>query len=130
MSTTDGVDGQHGGGAIAKLRLAALEVLTDALEWELPEARWQRVAEIVQAMDDALAGEDPAALDYATSELELAGPVRIIRVGATSQIPPPPYVRERISRTQHTLGEAPAGTDRDADDEDKRSGRDRPPAPR
>lgn len=130
MPTTDGVDGQHSRSASAEVRLAALEVLTDALEWRLPEARWQRVADIVQAMDDALAAQDPVALDQATSDLELAGPVRIIRVGSTSRVPPSPYIRERIDRTRGALDEAAAGAARDADNDDKGSGRDRPPAPR
>lgn len=130
MPTSDGVDGQDDGGAAAEVRLAALDAVTDALEWELPAARWQRVDDLVRAIGDALSAQDLTALDAATIELELAGPVRITRVGATSQVPPPPYVRERISRTKSTLEETAAGRTRDADDEDQRRGRDRSPDPR
>jgi hypothetical protein len=105
--------------AIPEVRLAALDVLTDVLEWRLAEERWARVTEIVQTLDNALSTGDLVALEAATVDLELAGPVRIIRVGATPQIPAPPPVRERINRMVHSLT---VGEDRG-----KGSGRDQAP---
>jgi hypothetical protein len=123
-----GADGQHAGedAAIAEARLAALEVLTDVLEWSLAEERWARVTEIVQSIDNALSAGDLVALDAATVDLELAGPTRIRRVGATPQVPAPREVRERVNRMVYSLTGEDAGKDRGQADQEKGSGRDQP----
>jgi CATRA-Associated Small Protein len=128
VPTTHGADGQHASEdvAIAEAKLAALDVLTDVLQWRLPQARWTRVTEIVQSIDKALSAGDPIALEAATVDLELAGPVRITRVGATPQVPAPQPVRERVNRLVHSLTDD-AGTDRGGGDRGKDRGRDQPP---
>jgi len=88
---------------------AALEVLSESIGWLLPRPRWERVTEIVQLMDNAMSTGDPVALDNATVELERAGPVRITRIGATRQVPPPPKVLERLTRTAGRLAAGAAG---------------------
>jgi len=128
MPTTHRPDEQHDDGAIAEAKLAALDVLTDVLQWRLPAARWTRVTEIVQSIDRALSAGDPAALEAATIDLELAGPTRIIRIGAPPQVPAPRPVRDRVNSMVHSLTDVTdvtAGTDRG--DSEKGSGRDRPP---
>jgi hypothetical protein len=128
VPTTHGADGQHAGEdvAIAEAKLAALDVLTDVLQWRLSEARWTRVTEIVQSIDKALSAGDLTALVAATIDLELAGPVRIIRVGATPQVPASPPVRERVNRLVYSLT-GDAGTDRGAGERGKDRGHDQPP---
>jgi hypothetical protein len=118
-----GADGQHAGddAALAEAKLAALAVLPDVLEWRFSEARWARVAEIVQSIDNALSAGDPAALDSATVELDLVDQFRTTRVGQAPQVPAPPPVRERVNRMIHSLSGAAAGTDRG-----QGSGRDQP----
>ncbi len=83
----------------------ALEVLLDVLEWRLTEARWQLIDQSLIAMDAALKAGDPAALATAIADLEIAGPVRIIKIGDPQGEPPPP-VRDRLNRLVHSLGAA------------------------
>jgi hypothetical protein len=107
-----------------EVRRAALEVLSDVLEWLMPLTRWDQVAERVAAMERAVAADDLAALDDAVMELELAAPVRITPVGGgcPEKVPVTKDVRERVNRLQHTLVDNP----REAlDDEEGRTG-DRP----
>lgn len=108
-----------------KVRGAALEVLSDVLEWLMPPARWDRIAERIAAMERAVAADDLAALDDAVMELELAAPVRITPVGGGSQekVKATKDIKERVNRLQHTL----VGNPREAgvDDEEGRTG-DRP----
>jgi CATRA-Associated Small Protein len=92
---------------LAEVYEAAHDVVSDSLSWRLPEARWARVMEILQLMDEAISAGDPVALDNGTVELELAGPVRITRIGTTQQVPPPPTVLERLTRTARVLAGGP-----------------------
>jgi len=88
--------------------LAALEVLADVVHWRLPAPRWERVAEIVQSIEDSVRNGDRAALESATVHLELLSPVRVTRIGSTQdKIEAPAQVRERVNRLQHTLTESP-----------------------
>jgi hypothetical protein len=78
-----------------------LDVLQDVLRWELSPARWAGIVAILDAM-----AADPADQDViaeGTTQLELAGPVRITRIGATPTQPPPPPVRERVNELIHQL---------------------------
>ncbi|MFB7336955.1 CATRA system-associated protein [Streptomyces adustus] len=85
----------------------AVDVLTDLLEWQLVEERWERVDAIVRSLTEALAAGDRAALRNATAELELAGPIRITRIGAEPLIPAPDRTRDRANRLVHALGSQP-----------------------
>lgn len=96
-------------GSFDTVRADALELLDALAGWRLAPARWDRVAEVLAAAAEAAAGGDAAALDAAVGELELAGPVRITRIGATPTLPPPPAVRERANHLVHALGGSPAG---------------------
>jgi len=50
------------------------------LKLKLPPARWERVAEIIEAAIAAAAADDLEGLRRATDDLTLVGPVRIIKV--------------------------------------------------
>ncbi|MFJ4525587.1 CATRA system-associated protein [Streptomyces sp. NPDC088810] len=85
----------------------AVDVLDDLLQWQLTAERWERVEALVRSLDQALAAGDGDALRAATAELELAGPVRITRIGTKSLIPVPEKTRDRANRLVHTLGNRP-----------------------
>ncbi|WP_329179207.1 CATRA system-associated protein [Streptomyces sp. NBC_01477] len=106
-------------GSFDTVRADALELLGVLADWRLAPARWDRVAEVLAAAAEAAAGRDAEALDAAVGELELAGPVRITRIGGTPTEPPPPAVRERANHLVHALGGAPAGP-RPAPEDDPR----------
>ena len=81
----------------------ALDVLGDALRWQLPAARWRQVDDAVLAMAEALARDDEEAFRRATSDLELAGPVRAVSAQQPAEDPETVPVRERINEMIHTL---------------------------
>lgn len=91
----------------AGTRTEALDVISDALQWRLADARWAAIEEVLAAMDAALSANDTEALAAATADLELAGPVRITRIGAVPVVPPPPAIRDRLNRLVHSLGGSP-----------------------
>jgi hypothetical protein len=81
----------------------AVHVLEDLLMLELSPARWEGIAGILEALATEVAASDLSNLTEATIQLELAGPVRITRIGARPTEPPPPRVRERINQLIHSL---------------------------
>jgi phage tail protein X len=92
----------------ASVRAEALDVISDALSWRLAGTRWAAIEQVLAAMDAALAAGDVTALATATTDLELAGPVRITRIGADPVVPPPPAIRDRLNQLVHSLGGVPA----------------------
>jgi hypothetical protein len=86
-----------------ELREDALDVLRDAREWRLPGARWDSVVAEVRSVAAALVSMDIEAVRRAVYNLELAGPVRAIPVGATPVGEPPEPVRDEINELIHTL---------------------------
>jgi hypothetical protein len=112
VSVWGGFDGPVPGVDVAEAESAALEVLADVLEWQLPVPRWERVAELVQSIDEAVRGGDLVALESATIDLELLSPVRVTRIGSTQdRVEAPPEVRVRVNRLQHTFAESSARCD-------------------
>lgn len=113
----------HHGASNGAVRQAAFDVLSDVLEWQMPSARWVRVAEYIGNLERAVAANDLAALDDAVLELELAAPLRITRVGGGSpdKVTAAKDIRERVNRLQHTLVDS-----RQEADNEKGSTSDRP----
>jgi len=103
-------------GDVVDVRAEALDVLSDALQWRLAEARWQAIEQVLITMDAALEADDLDALAAATADLELAGPLRITRIGATPVVPPAPPVRDRLNRLVHSLGEVTAAQHHEPED--------------
>ena len=93
----------------ADVRAEALDVVSDVLRWRLTDQRWQAVQQMLAEMAASLETSDLEAVRAATADLELAGPLRITRIGATPVVPPPPPVRDRLNRLVHTLGGTTAG---------------------
>jgi hypothetical protein len=87
---------------IKELHAEALDVLSDAQLWQLAEARWQTIEQVLATMDAALASGDIDALAEATAALELAGPLRIIPIG--SAVGPTPVARDLLNKLVHFLG--------------------------
>jgi CATRA-Associated Small Protein len=90
----------------AELIADAMDVVREVESWRLAEVRWERVREILGSLAAALAARDLPALRDATTDLELIGPVRLTRIGATPVVAPPPKVRERVNHLVYTLTEA------------------------
>ncbi|MEU4877112.1 CATRA system-associated protein [Streptomyces sp. NPDC021608] len=88
-------------------RSDAVEVLGDLLEWQLSPGRWDRVQALVDELADILAAGDGDGVRAVTAELELSGPVRITRIGATPVIPAPPRTRDQANHLIHALGVPP-----------------------
>lgn len=89
-------------GITAAQRRAALDITSDVRNWR--QAQWTRVARAFETLTDALAADDPTALENALLELELAGPVRVrIKLGDEQDGVPEP-VRDRADRLLHLLG--------------------------
>jgi hypothetical protein len=84
------------------VRAQALEVLSDTFSWKLAEERWPEIGRVLVTMAAAVETGDMAALDAATARLELAGPLRIIPIGATAG--PPPQARDLLTKLVHALG--------------------------
>jgi len=94
----------------AELRADAVDVLTDALQWRLTEARWTAVGPVVDALAAAVRAGDAAATEAAVAELELLGPVRATPIGAEPMVPTPERVRDEINELVHELDDAPEPT--------------------
>jgi hypothetical protein len=87
----------------AEIRADAAATLDAVLHWELTPDRWDLLAETIDAAAAAEAAGDLDALQQATLQLKLAGPVRHTRIGSAPTVPPPPVVHERVTRLIHTL---------------------------
>jgi hypothetical protein len=81
----------------------AVDVLDDLVLWELAPQRWEQVDRILAWIDRALRARDGDDLRAAVAELELSGPVRILRIGGNQQTPVPPPVLDRRNALVHTL---------------------------
>ncbi len=104
----------HSKGADPGTRGAAIEVLEYIVQLEMTPARWERLTELIDIAIQAATAGDRDGLRQATVELELAGPVRITRIGDSPSVPPPQGVRERVNHLIHALS---TDADRDADDD-------------
>jgi hypothetical protein len=87
---------------IRELHAEALDVISDARLWQLAEARWQTIEQVLATMEAALASGDIDALAEATAALELAGPLRILPIGTA--VGPTPVARDLLNRLVHFLG--------------------------
>lgn len=83
----------------------ALDALQDASQWQLTDTRWAAIEQILDAMQAALESRDLDALVAATTDLEFAGPLRLIKIGAKPVEPPPP-TRDRLNRLVDSLSGA------------------------
>lgn len=88
------------------IRASALHVLDYLMRLKLTEARWERVGGILAIAADAAAAGDLGTLRSVVGELELAGPVRVIRIGGAPVGPPPPKIRERVELVRSLLEKA------------------------
>ncbi len=89
--------------ADAAARGDALDALLDASQWDLTETKWVAIEQILDAMQAALASGDRDAFVATTTDLELAGPFRITKIGSES-VKPPRVVRDRLNQLVHALG--------------------------
>lgn len=88
---------------VTEVRRDALSVLQDVLNWHLSSARWDGIADSIEALTASLGLGDIAAVQETVIQLELAGPVRITRIGAVPTEPAPRHIRERVNYLVHQL---------------------------
>jgi hypothetical protein len=81
----------------------ALDVLRALVLWKMTPQRWDHVAEILRWIDAALDAGDATELRRATVELEISGPVRILRIGSKDVTGVPPPVLDRRNTLVHKL---------------------------
>lgn len=86
-----------------ELRVDALDVLRDVLEWRLVGPRWAAVEEALEAMTAALRRGDVAAFRTAVYELELSGPTRAVEFPRVPVVEPPPPVIDEVNELVYTL---------------------------
>lgn len=92
----------------SELHAEALEILGHLLTWHLPPERWTQAEQVIDEVATAMASADLAAFDRATADLELLGPVRIVRIGESpgNQLTAPPDpLRDRVNRLIHALSQ-------------------------
>lgn len=108
---------------------AALAVLGDVALWRFAPEHWERVGEIFDRMAAAYRCGDRRALHDATNRLQLSGPLRVSRIGATHAraIPPRVLVR-RDSLTRVLRGAAARPGDGGGCDGPEAGGARQPPA--
>ncbi len=106
----------HDSGNGVDLRAEALDVISDVLQWRLAYASWEAIEQVLAALDAALAAGDLDALAAAIADLELAGPLRITRIGATPAVPAPPPVRDVLNRLVFSLGGGSPASQQDPGD--------------
>lgn len=76
----------------------ALELLRDALEWNLPERRWWDVSGAISDMAVAVSAASANTLWRAVGSLDLCATTRVAsRLGDTPPLPAPVAVRDRIA---------------------------------
>lgn len=82
----------------------AAATLRDALNWELPERRWEQVAATVEGMAAAVTATSLDALWQTTGQLELCSPLRVAtKMGDTPRLPAPKPTLERIGELIDSL---------------------------
>jgi hypothetical protein len=101
----------------AEVLQEALQVVEDAIAWELSPAHWEAIEPLLDALASALRSGDEAALISATTDLQLYSPVRIITLGSKSSVPPPPPVRYLLNTLVHSID------DKSDDNHDNTKGR-------
>jgi hypothetical protein len=95
----------------------ALDLLKEVLVWRLADDRWRAVCRALDDLAVALAGNEADAFREVLYDLELAGPIRAVRIEDTSVLPAPEPVRERINQLVHTLEGSRRSGEHDADDD-------------
>ncbi|MFC8849198.1 MULTISPECIES: CATRA system-associated protein [unclassified Micromonospora] len=86
-----------------------ISMLREAQGWRLTEGKWQEVGRLIADLEKALADGDNAALRRVLDTLEVAGEVRITRIGASMPQPVPPRLRDRLNRLVHELSPQAGG---------------------
>jgi hypothetical protein len=105
------------------LRSDVLDILSDAVQWRLPAARWEGVEKLVQALHDAVREGDLEKLEVTLGDLELAAPLRITPIGGERPTQATSKLRNIADRVVYDLGQGigseargPGDDQRDEDD--------------
>jgi hypothetical protein len=105
------------------LRSDVLDILSDAVQWRLPAARWEGVEKLVQGLHDAVKEGDLEKLEATLGDLELAAPLRITPIGGEQTTQATSKLRNIADRVVYDLGHGigseargPGDDQRDEDD--------------
>jgi hypothetical protein len=80
-----------------------VNVLQDLVLWELSPQRWEHVAQLLRRIEAGLAARDADEVREAAAELELVGPVRILRIGSAGSTAIPQQLLDRRNTLVHAL---------------------------
>ncbi len=89
--------------AATDLRASTLKIVAYILKLNLPQARWERVAEIIEAATEAAAADDLEGVRKAAGELMLVSPVRVIKGDGPATEPAGQKIFERANVLIDTL---------------------------
>lgn len=80
-----------------------LAILRETQNWQRTTGQWQEIDRLIRATEHAFLTDDGTALRRSGDDLEMAGSLRITRIGSAVRQAAPPPVRERINRLVHAL---------------------------
>jgi hypothetical protein len=67
---------------LARIRAEAIRALSQVPDWELTATKWEQLRGMLDTLAAAAGEADADAIALATTDLELAGPMRITPIGA------------------------------------------------
>jgi hypothetical protein len=86
-------------------RSDARTVLSEVLEWQASAEEWEFIAKLVDAVTNAVANNDAAAVQTAIVDLDYASPTRVPPINKSAKQSPPQEIRERVNHLVHSLGD-------------------------
>ncbi|MFY1659699.1 CATRA system-associated protein [Micromonospora sp. WMMD1274] len=81
----------------------AVDVLQDLVLWEMTAQRWEHIAEILRRIERAWDTGEAIELRDAITDLEINGPVRIMRIGSKTVTGIPKPVLDQRNTLVHKL---------------------------
>jgi hypothetical protein len=102
------------------LRSDVRDIVSDAVQWQLPQERWPAVEDLIAQLREALRTGDAKRVEELLTELELAAPLRIKPIGGPQTESAPERLKHVANDLIHDLGD---GLDTDANEDDGATGR-------
>jgi len=97
------------------LRSDVRDIISDAVQWKMPEDQWPPVVALVERLFQALRAGDAAEIEKAVTDLELAAPLRIKPIGGPPTEPAPERLKRVAKDIVHDLDDELAAPDLDGD---------------
>jgi hypothetical protein len=87
------------------LRSDVLDIVSDAVQWRLPETRWSEVEHLMCALYQAMRGGRVHDIEQSVVALELTAPLRMTPIGGDARVGATRQVRDIADKVVHGLGE-------------------------